>query len=155
MSFIRKLIVPAVIIIVGSFGYFTWFAPSKQQSGDMVVTDAYLRTSTSSSKSGAAFMVLKNETGQDDRLIGARSDLDGMIQLHSHTQDANGVMMMGEIEGGVVVPAGESHSFARGGDHLMFMGLSAPLDQGQEVPVTLIFETAGDVVVIFPVDRER
>ncbi|AXI48968.1 copper-binding protein [Sulfitobacter sp. SK012] len=120
-----------------------------------MVRDAYLRSSTPSSKSGAGFMELINQTGQDDRLIGVRSDLDGMVQLHSHSEDANGVMTMGEIEGGVVIPAGTTHLFARGGDHLMLMGMTAPLDQGQEVPVTLIFETAGEIKVMIPVDSER
>lgn len=136
--------------------YLIFFAnKGPEMSGNMVVSDPYLRTSTPTSKSGAAFMVLRNETGQDDRLIGARSDLDGMVQLHSHSEDADGVMRMGEIKGGVPIAAGESHSFARGGDHLMFMGLSGALEQGQTVPVTLIFEQAGEVLVTIPVDRER
>lgn len=127
-------------------------------SGDVaafVVEDAYLRSSTPSSKSAAAFLKLTNQTGKDDRLVGARSALDGRIELHTHTEDASGVMRMSEIEGGVPLAAGEAHLFKRGGDHLMFMGLTAPLEQGQDVPVTLIFETAGEVEIVIPVDQER
>ena len=78
-----------------------------------------------------------------------------MIQLHTHSEDANGVMRMGEIEGGVPIAAGETHVFKRGGDHLMFMGLTEALEQGRDVRVTLIFEAAGEVEIIVPVDRER
>ena len=41
----------------------------------MMVEDAYARSSTANSTSGAAFMMLKNATDQDDRLIAASSPL--------------------------------------------------------------------------------
>lgn len=156
----NRSIITGIVAVVGLLAVFMAVLTFKAAPVDpmvkvMVVRDAYLRSSTPSSKSGAGFMELINQTGQDDRLIGVRSDLDGMVQLHSHSEDANGVMTMGEIEGGVVIPAGATHLFARGGDHLMFMGMTAPLDQGQEVPVTLIFETAGEIEVMIPVDSER
>jgi len=120
-----------------------------------VVEQPYLRSSLPTSTSAAAFLVLRNETGSDDRLIAVRSALSGRVELHSHTQDANGVMRMGPIEGGVPLAKGASHSFVRGGDHLMFTGLEAPLEQGQLVPVTLVFEKAGEIEITVPVDQER
>lgn len=153
----RSLILSAVAAIALSGAVLTT-APSVVMAGDadgFVAHDPYLRSSTPSSKSGAAFLELTNNSGQDDRLVGARSPLEGMIELHTHEQDANGVMRMREIEGGVVIPAGETHKFMRGGDHLMFMGMTAPLDQGQEIAVTLIFEKAGEVEIIVPVDQDR
>ena len=60
-----------------------------------------------------------------------------------------------EIEGGIEIPAGEMHMMKRGGDHVMFMGLTAPLEQGAEISVTLTFEKAGDVVIEVPVDLTR
>ena len=130
-------------------------SPLDQSNAAFAVEEPFLRSSLPTSTSGAAFLVLRNMTGQDDHLIGARSDLSGRVELHTHSEDANGVMRMGEIEGGVPLVDGETHVFARGGDHLMFMGLDAPLEQGQLVPVTLIFETAGEVEIIIPVDLDR
>lgn len=130
-------------------------SPLDQNNASFAVEAPFLRSSLPTSTSAAAFLVLRNQTGRDDRLIGARSNLSGRVALHSHTQDADGVMRMGEIEGGIALADGASHAFARGGDHLMFMGLDAPLVQGQLVPVTLIFETAGEVEITVPVDLER
>jgi copper(I)-binding protein len=130
-------------------------SPLDQSNAAFVVEQPYLRTSLPTSTSGAAFLELRNETGEDDRLIAARSLLSGRIELHSHTEDADGVMRMGEIEGGVALANGATHRFARGGDHLMFMGLDAPLEQGQLVQVTLVFEAAGEVVITVPVDLTR
>tara|TARA_R110002110_G_scaffold92155_41_gene240019 strand:+ start:1589 stop:2050 length:462 start_codon:yes stop_codon:yes gene_type:complete len=122
---------------------------------EIIVRDAYVRSSTPSSVTGAAFMVLMNDGAEDDRLIAATSDVAGRVELHTHIEDENGVMKMTEIEGGLNVPAGSMHMLQRGGDHVMFMGLNAPLEQGGAVAVTLTFEKAGDVQVMIPVDHER
>lgn len=121
----------------------------------MMVNDPYVRSSTPSSVTGAAFFTLMNDTGSDDRLIGASSDIAEKVELHTHIEDENGVMKMTHLEDGIAVAAGEMHAFERGGDHIMFMGLSAPLEQGATVDVTLTFEKAGEVQVQIPVDHER
>lgn len=128
-------------------------------AGDMapiMVEDAYARSSTAMSTSGAAFMVLMNHGQDDDRLVGAAAvDVAARVELHTHVQDAAGVMKMVEVKEGFVVPAGGMHALQRGGDHVMFMGLKRPLEQGQIISVTLSFEKAGDIVVDIPVDLER
>ncbi len=130
-------------------------SPLDKNTAAFSVEQPFLRSSLPTSTSAAAFLVLRNQTGHDDRLIGARSALAGRVELHSHSEDANGVMRMGEIEGGVALADGQVHEFSRGGDHLMFMGLDAPLEQGQMVPVTLLFERAGEVEIVVPVDLDR
>lgn len=130
-------------------------SPLDQSNAAFIVEEPFLRSSLPTSTTGAAFLVLRNQTGRDDKLVGARSDLAGRVELHSHSQDADGVMRMGQIEGGVPLADGATHVFARGGDHLMFMGLQEPLTQGQLVTVTLEFETAGDVAITVPVDLNR
>lgn len=130
-------------------------SPLDQSNATFVVEEPYLRSSMPTATTAAAFLVLRNMTGIDDRLVAARSELMGRVELHTHSEDANGVMRMSEIEAGVALAEGASHEFSRGGDHLMFMGLQEPLTQGQLVPVTLVFEQAGDVEIIIPVDLTR
>jgi hypothetical protein len=60
-------------------------------------------------------------------------------------------MTMRAVEGGLVIEPGKTVTFAPGGRHLMFLGLRAPLKQGEQVPVTLKFEHAGAVKVAFEV----
>jgi len=124
-------------------------------AGEIMIKDPYVRSSTPTSKTGAAFMMVMNGTDSDDRLIAATSDVAGRVELHTHIEDANGVMKMTEIEGGIPIAAGEMHIMKRGGDHVMFMGLTGPLEQGSEITVTLTFEQAGDVQVQIPVDHKR
>ena len=122
---------------------------------DITVSDAYVRSSTPASKSGAVFMVLSNGGDTEDRLIGASTDAADRAELHTHLQDGNGVMRMVEVKDGIAIPAGGTHALARGGDHVMLMGLSPPLVQGEEITMTLTFEAAGKVEITVPVDSER
>ncbi len=131
------------------------FTSGAMAADAIVVDDAYARSSSKSAKAGAAFMVIENHSDTDDRLIGVKSDVAGRVELHTHKVDENGVAQMIHVEEGFAIPAGEAHLLKRGGDHVMFMGLNAPFQQGSSVPVTLIFEKAGEVVVEVPVDLER
>lgn len=121
---------------------------------EIMVKDAYARASTGMSQSGAAFMEIHN-TGPADRLIGAASDAADKVELHTHKENDQGVMRMVHVEEGFDIPAGGVHMLARGGDHVMFLGLKEPFEQGRIVTVTLTFEQAGDVTVEIPVDLER
>ncbi|MEO9778097.1 MAG: copper chaperone PCu(A)C [Sedimentitalea sp.] len=124
-------------------------------AANISVMDPYARSSTASSATGAAFMMLKNGTDQDDRLVAVKSDIAERVELHTHIEDANGVMKMREVEGGFEVAAGETHMLKRGGDHVMFLGLKQPLSDGDIIPLTLTFEKAGDVMIEVPVDLAR
>lgn len=121
----------------------------------IMVHDPYARASAMMSQSGAAFMEIMNQTDTDDRLIAARSDVAQRVELHTHQEDANGVMRMIHVEEGFAIPAGGSHALARGGDHVMFLGLNQPFEHGDEIELTLVFEQAGEMTVTIPIDLER
>lgn len=123
-------------------------------AADIMIKDPYMRSSTPNAKVGAAFMGLMNHSDQDDRLIGARTDIAKKVELHTHIEE-DGVMKMREIEGGIMLPAGGMAMLQRGGDHIMMMGLTRGLEQGEVIPVTLVFENAGEITIDVPVDRER
>jgi copper(I)-binding protein len=128
--------------------------PATAQNGVQVV-DPYVRVSGAMAKSGAAFMVIENHAGSEDRLVKAASDVAQRVELHTHKADASGTMQMLEVPEGFAIPASGSHALARGGDHVMFLGLTRSLAHGDVVQVTLTFEKAGEVVVDIPVDLER
>ena len=124
-------------------------------AGSIMVQDPYARASGKSASSAAAFMVVMNHGDADDRLVGVTSDAAKKVELHTHSEEANGVMTMRHLAEGAVIPAGGMHALERGGDHVMFMGLVAPMTQGDEILVTLMFENAGAVAVTVPVDLKR
>ena len=124
-------------------------------AADIMVDDAYARSSAMSAKTGAAFMMIHNHGDADDRLIGVASPAAKVVQLHTHKEDANGVMKMMHVEEGFALPAEGMIKMQRGGHHVMFMGISEPFEQGKMIPLTLTFEKAGEIEVEVPVDLER
>ena len=123
--------------------------------GMIMVNDPYLRTSMKNAKSGAAFMIVMNHGAEDDQLIDARSDIAKRVELHTHKENAEGVMRMMHVPEGFTIPSHGEHKLMRGGDHVMFMGLNQPLEHGDTADVILVFEKAGEVSVSIPVDLER
>lgn len=118
----------------------------------LTVRDAYARSANP--QTGAAFMVIENHRDIDCRLTGASSDAAAVVELHTHVE-ADGVMQMRPVEGGLAIPAGGEHALARGGDHVMLMGLTAPLADGDTVALTLDFGDCGTQQVDAPVDNDR
>lgn len=119
------------------------------------IENAYARTMGSIGASGAVFLEINNHADVDDRLIDVKSDAAEKAELHTHKDDGNGVMQMVHVPEGFPVPALGNHALQRGGDHVMLMGLTRDLKDGDIVTLTLVFEHAGEVVVEAPVDNAR
>ncbi|WP_203073003.1 copper chaperone PCu(A)C [Falsiroseomonas ponticola] len=99
---------------------------------------------------GAGFMTLRNAGAAPDRLVSARAAIARTVELHTHTND-NGVMRMRPVPS-IEVPARGEVQLRPSGFHLMLIGLTAPLRQGERIPVTLVFERAGEVQVELAVE---
>lgn len=150
MPIFKTLLRPALIGALGAFLF-----PLQALAQDIQLHDAYARASGMNAKSGAIFLAIDNTGTTPDRLVAAKTDVAMKAELHTHIQDANGVMMMREIEGGIALPANGTATLARGGDHVMLMGITTPLKQGDHITLTLTFEKAGDLVIDVPVDNNR
>jgi periplasmic copper chaperone A len=121
----------------------------------VAIVDPYLRTTGGAGSNAAAFMVLENHVNRDDRLIAAASDVAEHVALHTHILSAEGLMQMLPVEDGFAIPPLGQHALARGGDHIMLMGLTRDLADGDMVTLTLTFAASGEVVVEVPVDNAR
>ena len=119
--------------------------------GDIRIDHPWTRATPPGADVAGGYMVLANDGGQADRLVGGSSPAAERVEFHS-TQIANDVMQMREAPDGVEIPAGGETAFEPGGYHLMLVGLTAPLVEGERVPVTLDFEKAGSVEVELAVD---
>ena len=113
--------------------------------GSLTVDAAWARASAGVARAGAAYLTIVNAGAADDRLIGVASPVASRVEIHSHAMN-EGVMRMRRIEA-VRIPAGESAELGPGGDHVMLIGLAAPLRKGETFPLTLTFETAGAIAV--------
>lgn len=122
---------------------------------DIDVHHPYAISTGVSAQTGAAFMAIHNHGGLDDALIDVRSPAARLVELHSHSLNDAGVMSMGHVTDPVPLPAGGEILLNRGGLHIMFMGLAAPFADGRLIPVTLVFDHAGEVQIEVPVDQSQ
>ena len=124
-------------------------APGLALAGDLMVIQPEIRASIGKSPNTAAYLTLENHGAAPDRLLSARCACAGMVMIHQ-TKMANGMAMMGDAAA-VVVPAHGAVAFKPEGLHLMVMGLKAPLVDGADQPLTLVFERAGAMKIAFKV----
>lgn len=122
---------------------------------EITVADAYVRAAMPSAPSAAAYMVLRNDGAEADRLVSASAEIAARTMLHQSAEDTAGVMRMDALAQGVVIPAGAERALAPGGTHVMLMGLSRPLAQGAQVELLLTFERAGEIRLSVPVEIGR
>jgi len=109
------------------------------QSGHVEIKDAWARATPGGTQTGAAYVTVVSPTG--DRLTGASAPVAQKAELHSMTMD-NGVMKMRQLDG-IDLPAGQPVSLKPNGYHIMLLGLTQPLKEGQTFPLTLTFARAG------------
>jgi len=127
--------------------------PGGAHVGDIIVEDAFVRAPARPGGAGAAYMTVRT-LGEADRLIGAASDVAARVELHTHLLDDGGVARMRRVEAIAVEPDADA-VLAPGGLHVMLMGVTRPLADGDVVALTLIFETTGEVAVSAPVRAIR
>ena len=117
-------------------------------SSDVVAQDFWVKSSEMSTRGGmtAVYGTLTNNSSQDVVLVGGATEIAGVVEVHEMSM-IGGEMMMQEIDGGLVIPAGKSIVLEPGGNHLMLMMLTDDLEAGEEISVTFDFDGAEDLTI--------
>lgn len=118
--------------------------------GNLVITQPWSRATPGGAKVAGGYLTIENRGSAPDRLLSGSTDLAKKVEIHQMATN-DGVMTMRPIESGLTIEPGKTVKFAPGGYHLMFLELKAPLTQGEQVPVTLTFEHAGEIKTLFEV----
>ncbi|MEU9118714.1 copper chaperone PCu(A)C [Streptomyces sp. NPDC048506] len=108
------------------------------------VSGAYMPQPVTQDMAGA-FFTIKNSGGGTDKLTSVTSSLSKDISIHT----TNGSKM--EQVNSLAIPANGELRLARGGNHLMFMGLKNKPVEGDKVTIELHFATAKPITVEVPV----
>lgn len=120
-------------------------------AGDLQIIHPHIPQPFASAKTAGGYMAIVNSGAESDRLIGIGSDISMKSMVHESRVDADGVGTMAHVDA-IEIPPGATVSLEPGGYHIMFMGLTGPLTEGEMHKVTLIFERAGRVEVEFQID---
>ena len=109
----------------------------KPVSGEIEITGAWARASVS--KNGAAYLTIQNHGDRAHLLIGAETPLARKVEIHTHTMDGQ-IMRMRKTEKIGIAP-NKSIKMAPGGIHLMLLNLERKLQQGEEFPLLVKFQS--------------
>ena len=115
-------------------GLFPWFSAI----AEVMVRNAWVRGTVPAQKVTGAFMTITST--EDAKLVGASSAIATSSEIHESAMHG-GVMHMHGVEE-VKLPAGKAVELKPGSYHLMLMGLSKPVTEGQKVPITLTVQDA-------------
>lgn len=116
------------------------FAPAAFAADNpaLAVDGAYARAVPPTAGNSAAFMQIRNSSGEPRQLISADADVSNVTELHNHIQD-NGVMRMRRVDA-IEVPANGAVELKPGSFHVMLIDLKQPLKEGDTVNIELRFD---------------
>ncbi len=143
-EFTRTLVLLCVLGFVGASAQ-----AETVDVGPLKIENPWARATAPSAKAGGAFMVIENTGAIADRLVGARSDVAGRVEVHE-TSMVNNVMRMRPV-GEITIDPGRKVELKPGGYHVMLMDLKSALTEGETFSLSLTFEKAGEVTLTVPI----
>lgn len=167
MSFSRQIMLSiSVLAFIMLAACSTPSAPAADD-GKIIVTDAWVRASAAPAPTptrsvmtrtqatkvdpngpvSAAYMTLQNTGSKADRLLSVSTAAAAIAEVHETFTQADGMMGMRPVAGGLEVPAGATVSLKPGGYHIMMMNLQSQLVEGQTVKLSLKFASGKQVDV--------
>ena len=142
-----RTLLTALALTIGLAGSAT--AADMGRVGTITVHEPWARASIGNAPNSAAYMTLETTGAEPDRLVASSSPVAEQAALHSHMMDG-GVARMRPVDAVEIAP-GAPTVLAPGGLHIMLIGLKQKLAPGDSVPLTLVFEHAGEITIEAPV----
>eukprot|EP01029_Cantina_marsupialis_P023958 TRINITY_DN60467_c2_g1_i1.p1 TRINITY_DN60467_c2_g1~~TRINITY_DN60467_c2_g1_i1.p1 ORF type:complete len:169 (-),score=19.33 TRINITY_DN60467_c2_g1_i1:367-813(-) len=115
------------------------------------VEDAYVRATPPGLPNSAAFLTIENETDTSLSLVKASSQVAKSVELHTHDMK-DGVMKMYQVPK-IDIAADSKTVLKPGGFHIMLIGLSKPLKEGEKVSLTLEFSNGETKTIEVPIKK--
>jgi copper(I)-binding protein len=120
-------------------------------AGPIKIDHPWSRATPKGASVAGGYMKITNTGTTPDRLIGGSTAAAPKFEIHEMSMDG-GVMKMRALPKGIEIKPGQTVELKPGGYHLMFVGITAPLEQGKRVKGTLEFEKAGKIEVEYAVE---
>lgn len=107
-----------------------------------VTVDApWVRATVAGQKAGGLFMTLHSTAPM--RLVSGSTDIAEAVEIHTMSLDGD-IMRMRQLTSLMVTPE-KPVALVPGGFHLMLMGLKRQINEGDQIPVSLVFESEAGV----------
>ncbi len=120
-------------------------------AGDIKVGDPFVKEIAPNMKNSAAFMSIKNDGDKKVNLLSAKSDVSSITELHTHGKK-DGMMVMYKVPN-IEIPAKGEALLKPMGLHVMLIGLTKQIKEGDTVNLELTFDNGESVKVAAPVKK--
>jgi copper(I)-binding protein len=118
--------------------------------GSLKISAPWARATPKGASVGGGYMMITNTGAVPDRLVSGSTEISSRFEVHEMKMEG-GVMKMRPVANGIEIKPGQTVEFNPGGYHVMFVGLTKQLMQGDHFKATLEFARAGKVNVDFAV----
>lgn len=118
--------------------------------GDLLIVHPMSRP-VLAGRTAAVYMTIVNDGDEAEHLLGAESPDFDTVELHESYEE-DGVSKMRPVDA-IEIPAGDTALLEPGGLHLMLFGAHEAVAAGEDFPLVLTFENAGEVEMPVMVDE--
>jgi len=119
------------------------------QASEVVIVGGYAREMPPGVVNSAVYLTIKNTSNEDVVLVNVSSERAAQVMIHQNTLQGD-MMRMRPVEQ-IEIAAHDQFDFTPGGHHLMIMGLTKPLQAGQELDLLFQFKAGQGVEIMVPV----
>jgi len=148
-----KIIRKQLLIFFAIFNIFvTNSLAHEYKIGNLKILHPYIIETPPGAKISGGYMKIVNTGNQTDHLSLVTVDFAKSAEIHEMKTE-NDVIKMRKIKGGIEIPAKGFIELKHKGYHIMFMNLLKPMIRGETHEGTLYFEKAGNVKVIFTIEK--
>ena len=98
-------------------------------------TEGFVKSKPAEKDMTGIFGIFTNNSDQDINVVGFTSNLD--VPTYELHEVVDGVMQM--KPGGFIIPAGGEHELKPGGDHMMLMDYTEPIEAGDTIDIIIEF----------------
>ena len=148
-----KIIRKQLLIFFAIFNIFvTNSLAHEYKISNLKILHPYIIETPPGAKTAGGYMKIVNTGNQTDHLSLVTVDFAKVAEIHEMKTE-NDVIKMRKIKGGIEIPAKGFIELKHKGYHIMFMNLLKPMIRGETHEGTLYFEKAGNVKVIFIIEK--
>jgi copper(I)-binding protein len=109
----------------------------------------WMRAMPPGQPTAAAYLTLRNADDKSARLVAASTPVARRVEIHESSQ-VDGMWRMRKLDS-LAIPAGGSVTLAPGGVHLMLLGLTRPVREGDSLTITLELDNGESLPVTIEV----
>ena len=127
-------------------------AAHEYKVGALDIGHPWSRPTPKEANIAGGYLTITNKGKTADRLIGGSSPVASQIEVHEIV-DVDGMAKTRPVAGGIEIKPGKTVELKPGALRIVLLGLKEPLQVGQKIKGTLMFEKAGPVDIIYNVEE--